>query len=152
MSDKLSISSFSEELISTIPFIARYVGLALNRQSDPLTKGQMTLPQFLTLDLLNSNKTLMMKDIAGALYVSLPAATGMVKRLVGMKMVKRVYDKNDRRVVFISLTESGIKIIVRAKLARKKIIEEMFGNLSDKERKIYLKIIQKIKNNLYEKK
>ena len=94
----------------------------------------------------------MMKDVAGALHVSLPAATGMVKRVVGMKMVKRVYDKNDRRVVFISLTELGVKTIVKAKLARKKIIEEIFGNLTDKERSFYLKIIQKIKNNLYEKK
>lgn len=152
MSAKLPISSFSEELIATILFIARYAGLALNRQSDPLTKGKMTLPQFFTLDLLNTKKTLKMKDIAGALCVSLPAATGMVKRLVGIKMVKRVYDNNDRRLVFIALTEQGIKTIARAKLARKKIIEEIFGNLSDGERKEYLKIIRKIKDNLHEKK
>lgn len=151
MPKKITISQFSEEIVKIIPHIARMSRFALDRDSDPLTEGKITLPQYLALDILSTKGSMKMKDIAGALGVSLPAATGLVSRIVSMKMAKRVYDKNDRRVIYISLTPAGKKTIGQIRLARKKIVEKVFEDLSDKEREIYLNIIRKVKKSLYEK-
>ena len=68
-----------------------------------------------------------------------------------MKLVKRAYDKSDRRVIFIELTGEGKNTTERTKLARRGVIEEMFGTISEEERETYLRIIRKVKKGLNEK-
>jgi DNA-binding MarR family transcriptional regulator len=92
-----------------------------------------------------------MKDIAKVLQVSLPAATGIVNRLVTLGMLKRVYDSGDRRVIFIEVTASGKKCLEKVKVARKMIIEKMFRGLSEQERQTYLRILRKVNRNLHDK-
>jgi len=116
-----------------------------------LLEGRITFPQYIALDVLKGSGSLKMKEIAKALGVSLPAATGLVGRLVGIKMVKRSYDKMDRRVVHIAITSQGVKAVGRIKETRKKFIEEAFKGLSSQEREIYLKIINKVKETLDER-
>lgn len=151
MSEQSRISQFSEELIQTIPYIVRLSRFILSRHADALTQGKITIPQYLVLDMLNAMGTLKMKEIARGLRISLPAATGLIDRLVNMRMVRRVYDPNDRRVIFVTLTSEGKKTIEQVKLARKKMIQGIFGGLTDKERKVYLRIMRKLKKILYEK-
>ncbi len=151
MSKKLSVSNFAEELSAIIPYIMRLSFSVLSNNSDALLEGRITFPQYIALDVLKGSGSLKMKEIAKALGVSLPAATGLVGRLVGIKMVKRSYDKMDRRVVHIAITSQGVKAVGRIKETRKKFIEEAFKGLSSQEREIYLKIINKVKETLDER-
>ena len=151
MSKKQNISCFSEELIQTITYIHRFSQTMMKRNPDALFRGDVTFPQYIVLDLLDSEKALKMKDIARALSISLPAATKQVDRLVKLKLVQRTYDKKDRRLVYVSLTLSGKKIVGQTRQARKKMIEQVFGNLTERERTTYLGILRKIRSSLYEK-
>ena len=148
MAKNLNIQQFSQELAESISFIQRMARARLKKRSDALIQGKVTMPQYLSLELLSNRGSLKMTDIAKALNISLPAASGLINRLVRMKLVKRTYDKSDRRVIFIVLTPEGRKTTDSTKAARRKIIEDMFSGLSDKERQDYLKIIRKVKNNL----
>ena len=109
------------------------------------------MPQYITLEFLNTNEAVKMKDIAKYLHISFPAASGLVDRLVSLGFVQRTYDKNDRRVILIKLTPKGKKIAETTMATRREIIEEIFGCLSDTEKETYLRIIRKIKKNLHEK-
>tara|TARA_B100000315_G_C14364230_1_gene489863 strand:- start:47 stop:514 length:468 start_codon:yes stop_codon:yes gene_type:complete len=146
-----NLSQFSQELTQTISQIWRLSRAMLKNKADPFVKGLLTFPQYIALDFLSSAGSLKMKDLAKALHVSLPAATGLVSRLVSMKMVKRKLDSSDRRVIYIEITKVGQKGVENVKSARKKMIEQIFANLSDSERRTYLKIIRKVRKNLYEK-
>jgi len=148
---KTQISKFSEELAQAITYIQRLASSMLKRRADALIQGKITFPQYVALEVLDSPKPLKMKSIAKALRISLPAVTGLVSRLVAMKMVKRVYDRSDRRVIFIVLTVKGKKIIEQTRTARKKIIAEIFNVLTESERRTYLGILQKIKRAFYGK-
>ena len=145
------IQQFSQELMQSISYIQRLARIMLKKRSDVLLQGKVTMPQYLTLELLSNEGALKMNRIAKAFQISLPAATGLINRLVKMKLVKRSYDKNDRRVILIVLTPEGRRTTAQTKIARRKVIEEMFGGLSDQERQTYLNIIRKVKNTLYEK-
>lgn len=151
MKEHLSLSQFSQELAQAIPHIARFSRALLSSKSDPLTEGKITLPQYLVLDLLDTGGSLKMKDIALALHISLPAVSGLIKRLVALAMVKRVYDEIDRRVVYVIITGRGKRTVEYVKSARKRIIHEMFSDLSERERVLYLRIIRKVKKSLYGK-
>jgi len=151
MIKKAKISKFSEELAQAITYIQRLASSMLKKRADALIQGKITFPQYVALEALNSDKPLKMKDIAKTLKISLPAVTGLVSRLVAMRMARRVYDERDRRVIFIVLTDKGKKIIEQTREARKKIISEIFSVLSEGERQAYLGILQKIKKAFYGK-
>ena len=140
-----SLESFSSEMARLLPHVIR--GMIKN-QSDALGCGKITVPQYLLLDLLNTHELLKMKDIAGELNITLPAATGLVNRLHLMKMIKRIYDKNDRRVIYIELTAGGKETIKQVSSQRQKAIQEVFVKLTESERNSYLSILKKLKGIL----
>ena len=142
---KHSLASFSSEMARLLPHVIR--GMTKN-QSDALGRGKITVPQYLLLDLLNTHELLKMKDIAGELNITLPAATGLVSRLHLMKMIKRIYDKNDRRVIYIELTAGGKETIKQVSSQRQKAIQEVFVNLTESEQNSYLSILKKLKGIL----
>lgn len=137
-----SLSSFSEEVSRIMPYLIRGV---FKRNLDITGLGKISIPQSVTLELLDFYKSLKMKDISRNLHVSLPAATGLIDRLHGMGMVKRTYDKKDRRVIYIALTPKGNQTIKKVKTQRRKMIENLFGKLTKKERLDYLRILRKLK-------
>ena len=143
---KQSIASFSGEITNILPYIIRGV---LKKQTDALKRGEITMPQYLALDLLSTDKLLKMKDIACELNISLPAATGLIDRLARMKMVKRIYDENDRRVIHIKNTLKGKNTAKEIHSQRQQTIAEIFGKLTEQERKNYLQILKKPKKLLY---
>jgi len=151
MVKKQSISDFSEELVQTISYLHRFSQARLKKKSDALFKGEVTFPQYIVLEMLTKDKALKMKDVAKALHVSLPATTKLIDRLVRLKLVLRIYDKTDRRVVYVGLTDQGKKVAIRSKESRRKLIEQIFSNLTERERRTYLGILRKVKANLYEK-
>lgn len=151
MSKKTQISKFSEELVETITYVHRLANSMLKKRADVLFQGKITFPQYVALEVLNSDKPLKMNNIAKVLKISLPAVSGLICRLVAMKLAKRLYEETDRRVIFVILTDKGKKIIEQTRSARKKIISEIFGVLSEPERQTYLGILQKIKKAFYGK-
>lgn len=151
MARKVQISKFSEELVETITYVHRLANSMLKRRADGLFQGKVTFPQYVALEVLNNDSPLKMKNIAKILKISLPAVTGLISRLVAMKLAKRVYDRSDRRVIFILLTAKGKTTIEQTRVIRKKIIAEIFGVLTECERQTYLEILQKIKKSFYGK-
>ncbi|MCF7875155.1 MAG: MarR family transcriptional regulator [Candidatus Omnitrophica bacterium] len=150
MADK-SISQFSKELTDTISYIQRLAHNMLKEKSDAFIKGKITLPQYLVLDLVYRKNALKMKDIAFGLKVSLPAASGLVDRLARLKMIRRIPDNQDRRVILIDLTKSGKKTVEDVSKKRKEVIEKIFSPLTSRERQNYLNILNKIKKKFDEK-
>jgi len=151
MVKKTQISKFSKELDQTIGYIHRLVSSVIKRRTDALMQGKITFPQHIALEILSVEKSLKMKAIAKALHTSLPAATGLVNRLVAIKMAERIYDVNDRRVIYIALTSRGKVTLERIRKTRRKAIEEIFGVLSEGERQTYLGILRKVKRTFHEK-
>ena len=79
----------------------------VKRQGCAVTSGQVTLPQIGILMLLRGEGSCMMSEIAKALSVTTPAATGIVGRMVRDRLVKRVAGVKDRRIIRIELTKNG---------------------------------------------
>lgn len=146
---KKSISLFAQEVLKIIPLIHKKM---LTRRIDIFVKmGKITLPQYFSLRLIDLHAPLKMKDVASVLNITLPAATGHVNRLFKMDLVKRVYDKNDRRIIRIALTSKAKNILNEMDSTFKSGIEDVFGKLTEKERTDYLTILKKIMKILYPK-
>ena len=135
------MSDFAEEVVSLLPRLMRGV---FKKHSDELGKGTISVPQYICMNLILVKGSVMMKDIASGLHISLPAATGLIDRLYIMGFVRRVNEPSDRRVIKIALTDKGKKIVGQVKEQRRSAIIDVFSQLSENERDHYLKILRKI--------
>ena len=151
MSQTSSIARFAEDLNQNLNSIHAYFQFMLKNQADPFLKGKLTFPQYIALQIISDTGKIKMKALAKQLNVSLPAATGLIDRLVALSMVRRIFDESDRRVVCIVITPAGKRTIDKVKKTRKRIIEKMFASLNESERATYLRIIRKVKDSLHEK-
>jgi len=71
------------------------------------------------------------KDLAGGLDVSHPAAVKLVERLEAKKLIARSSYERDRRVVQLEVTSQGGDRARRARLARAKAIEDVLSKTGD---------------------
>ena len=145
---KKAIVTFTDEIFRLMPLIIKGVQ---KKQRDALGMGKITVPQFISLSLLRQKGLIKMKDIAKEPNVSLPAATGLIDRLVGLGMVKRMYDEKDRRAIYIALTDKGEKALDEIRATRGKVFEGIFDKLTEEERNAYLNVLRKMVGILYSK-
>jgi len=143
-----SLREFTRQLSQLIPSITKGI---LRRHADEVSRGEITMSQYLVMGLLRHKGAMKMTEIALDMGITLPAATGLIDRLHGLKILSRIYDKNDRRVIRIHLTPKGLRLFLRVSRKREKIIQHIFGKISEGERQTYLKILRKVRDVIYEK-
>lgn len=89
-----------------------------------------------------------MSDISRLMGISKPAATQAVDRLVDRGMVRRVNDENDRRTVYIQITEkgeTGFKIELDRNLG---IIDKVIDNMGEKDAREFIRLFTKFKQSM----
>ena len=96
------------------------------------------------LAFIESQKDPTMKDIAQYFSIKPPTATSLVNGLVNEKYLARVTDRNDRRIVRITLTAKGKRELSEGHRRKLEKIERKFSPLNAKEREALAKILTKI--------
>ena len=140
-----SLLEFADEINKIMPAIIQ--GFA-RRQANELYKGKITLPQFLILDFLSERGESKMTDTAHFMHVTTAAMTGIVDRLVRDSYVIRVYDPQDRRIIKIKLTHQGSDLVKKINAQRRRMVIKIFGNISELDRRDYLRILMQIREIL----
>lgn len=109
-----------------------------------LEKSQVSILQLQALVFINKHANCQMTEIANNFRIELPSATSLVNKLVDLKLVTRITDKNDRRKVLISLTSKGTKALTRGVEERKKHVGSLVSRLPKDDRKNLLEILHKL--------
>lgn len=104
----------------------------------------LTMVQFEALIFLKKNKDAQMSDISDYFSITMPSVTVLIDKLIGMKFAQRKNDIKDRRVVKISLTAYGEKLLNEAMHQRKQKINKVLSYLSSEDKKDLLRILQRI--------
>lgn len=94
----------------------------------------LTQPQFITLATLVHHKNpCAMRDLTEATLQDPPTMTGIIDRLVKMKLVRRMRSETDRRVVLVQTNERGHEIFKQ--IEQQTLFDESSGYaaLSDEE-------------------
>lgn len=108
----------------------------------------LSVLQIQTLVYLSQNEKVSMSDIAQHFLIELPSATSLINKLVDQDLVKRYEDQQDRRLVMITLTETGKIMFEQAMSQRKKKFEKILSYLSAKEKQDLLSIFKTLDNKL----
>lgn len=109
----------------------------------PITPSQSVVLYFVA-----KRKKSNVKEIAEKLNVTSSAATQLIDGLVKNGFLEKTEGQDDRRIVNVAITEKTKKQIARMQERILERIQEILSPLSEEEFKTYLKITQKIAENL----
>jgi DNA-binding MarR family transcriptional regulator len=107
--------SNKKPIISNIIDNLRRVFQILNEQSKKVEKETgLTSPQLWAIKTINESSPINVSDLANRLYLHPTTVIGIIDRLEKQDLVTRRRSKDDRRVVWIELTDKGNDLIKSA--------------------------------------
>jgi DNA-binding MarR family transcriptional regulator len=110
--------------------------------------SSVTPSQGFVLHFVAKKKKSTVKEIAEKLGITSSATTQLIDGLVRNDILERKEDPDDRRAVNLTLSATGKKKVAYMKEKGMEKMKEIFNPLSNEELETYLKLNQKIAENL----
>ncbi len=128
-----------EKIVSLILITKRITHEHLKKQNGE----NFSFLQFATLQQINEKKPLM-KDLADFLAITPPSATALINNLAKAKMIKRITDSKDRRIVRIEITENGKMQLEKCRKEMLTHMKSRLEKLNDVEQEDLIRILTKL--------
>jgi DNA-binding MarR family transcriptional regulator len=107
--------------------------------------SDMTVRQIAYLKAIDEHGEVTFSRLAGITKNSKPTITEMVNRFVKMECVYRQKSSDDKRILYIRLTEKGQKIANAEHDALRRVIGRMADLLDEHEMDLLIGILQKVR-------
>lgn len=104
----------------------------------------LTPPQYYVLATIGYSGTLPFGEIGAKMMVTVGNLTGIVDRLAAKGFVVRERDKQDRRIVYVKLTDKGSKLYKVAISTFEKSVAQVFSPLNQSQQKEISSLLRKI--------
>ncbi|HDD67277.1 MAG TPA: MarR family transcriptional regulator [Candidatus Thorarchaeota archaeon] len=116
----------------------------LSRMKSFFASEDLSLEEFMVLDLILESDGCSMKDIVNGLTIAASTATGVVDRLVSRGLVERHHSERDRRKVIIELTRAGRQAHEKFRSEALASVEDSVRHLSDDDIRFLIRIMKKV--------
>ncbi|MCD6085676.1 winged helix-turn-helix transcriptional regulator [bacterium] len=103
--------------------------------------------RFEVLRYITEKKNPLMKEVADYFCITPPSVTSLIDSLVKSGVVKRIYDKNDRRAIRLFITLKGKKELEKGINKINNNMKKVLKQLNAKELKNLIKILEKLSKN-----
>jgi len=130
-----------EKLISMIFATSR---LIRERSGNHEKIDPFSILQLETLRYVDEKENPSMREIADYLCVTAPSVTSLIDTLAKSKLLERIHDKADRRLVRLAVTPKGKEALVVGFKKITKRMQAVLINLSEKERVDLIMILEKL--------
>jgi len=115
-------------------------------QNKSLEKYGLTIPQYNILRILRGSKntSLSVNSIRERMVEKSPNTTRLMDKLIDKNLIERVRCEKDRRVVYVKITESGLKLLLEIDETLANAVDFM-ENITEKEAKLISDLLDKIR-------
>lgn len=131
----------SEEFTRIWTKMTREWKISLEEDLAPLTEGQLNV-----LDILLQHEPMKPSDLLHYLNTTPAAITTLLDRMERNELIVRTRDDNDRRIVWISLSEKGKEEAQRGSEIRSKLIGEALDRISAHNQQLLVYLLGKVAN------
>ncbi len=135
------MSASIHEVLSALRRIIRAADIHSKRLSK--TSG-LTAPQLLLMQAIRSSEDTTIGTLAKQISLSQATVTNIIVRLESRGLVQRVRSKNDKRFVWLHLTDAGKDTLDKAPTALQESFIVRFGELADWEQSMILSSLQRL--------
>lgn len=104
----------------------------------------MKTSDFTVLEALYHKGKQTIKQISEAVLINTGSITYVIDKLEKKALLERTPCTDDRRVVYIQLTEQGIKLMEEIFPQHQKIIENIFEDVTDEEKQLFIDTLKRV--------
>lgn len=145
MAEQNAMSLEGAENIARMEKELRYISGIIKQQGRKiLSNYTITPPQFIALQWLFEHGDMTIGDLSNKMYLAFSTTTDLVDRMENNKLVKRVRDDQDRRVVRIHLLGEGERIIEEVIAKRRKYLNAVLEDFSEVEINEFSRLLTKL--------
>ena len=145
MAEQNAMSLEGAENIARMEKELRYISGIIKQQGRKiLSNYTITPPQFIALQWLFEHGDMTIGDLSNKMYLAFSTTTDLVDRMENNKLVKRVRDEQDRRVVRIHLLGEGERIIEEVIDKRRKYLNAVLEDFSEVEINEFSRLLTKL--------
>lgn len=116
--------------------------IALDQELAPLTEGQLNI-----LELLIQSPLMKPSDLLQYLNTTPAAITTILDRMEKNELITRMRDEQDRRVVWIHLTEKGKQETERGIEVKQNVIARSLDKISSHNQQLLVYLLGKVASN-----
>lgn len=138
----------SDENIKNL--VDRYIAVSLSveKKAGSLVKDQigsdLTNDQHFTLRYINQVGSCTSSELAEVFDVQKSAITAIIQRLWEKGLIERTRDEKDRRVVYLTLTDKGNELYVKAEERIHQLVESLITKFDPNEIKQFIETFEKL--------
>lgn len=133
------------DLVEEVDRLLRSVSLLVRRRGRMSLEGsRVTPPQFNALQAVARAGGLTMGELCQQLYLASSTVTALVDRLEEAGLVERVRDGHDKRVVRLSVTEAGYRVMDQVMSARIAYLRTVLDRLDDPDQRCLVESLRRI--------
>lgn len=133
----MSSNDLIEQLFNTITQLKNLIS---QRNYHSHEEKIATTLQFSALNFLKDRTGVTVGELADFLQLSKSSATQLTERLVKMGLIKRLSDRNDRRVIRLSITGRGKTEFINLKTLLKTRMNSILSKIPEKDVKELIRI------------
>ncbi|MGF1527691.1 MAG: MarR family winged helix-turn-helix transcriptional regulator [Candidatus Competibacterales bacterium] len=123
----------------------RRINRAMNLRSRQLMQTtDITGPQLMLLHALRRHGSMTIGQVANAINLSQGTVTSILERLLKKGVVKKTRSVEDKRKVFVELTDSGHELLLRVPTPLQQNFTTRFKQLKDWEQNLILSSLQRV--------
>lgn len=135
----------SDETIATIEKELRFIShLVKQKGREILSNYTITPPQFVALQWLREEGDMTIGELSTKMYLAFSTTTDLVDRMEKTKLVQRIRDEQDRRVVRIHLLAEGARIIEEVIDQRRLYLQGIMGQFDEQEAMDLVRLLKKL--------
>lgn len=120
----------------------------VNKRFDTRIREQVgqtiTTDQFCALRLIEEKPSCTPSDLAELLCIGKSSITALVNKLVDRDLVHRAGDERDRRVVYLTLTDTGRQVYRETEQEIQQILEPYLVHFKPEEVRIFIESFEKL--------
>ncbi|EFV78369.1 MULTISPECIES: MarR family winged helix-turn-helix transcriptional regulator [Bacillaceae] len=130
--------------------VDRYIAVSFSveKKAASLVKNQigsdLTNDQHFTLRYINQVGSCTSSELAEVFDVKKSAITAMITRMWEKGLIQRTRDENDRRVVYLTLTEKGNELYVKAEEKIHNLVESLINRFDQAEIQQFIETFEKL--------
>lgn len=124
----------SDKMVADMEKSLRHISVMVKQKGrEILNQFPITPPQFVALQWLSEFGDMTVGELSNKMYLACSTTTDLVDRMEKNKLVVRIKDPNDRRVVQVHLLEEGQRIIEEVIHERQQYLKNVLKNYDMQE-------------------
>lgn len=127
-------------LIHSMDQVTNYLIIQWNK----MFNESLGISHILVLSHLKDNGKSRPSDIARTLGLTPPTLTHLSEKLVQKKLATRLADDDDRRIIYLAITDKGLDLVKKANEEGKTLRKNLFDKLTAEEQQQLLSIYRKL--------